>query len=67
MKNFDKSTIFSWSMYDFANQPFSTLIVTFIYSTYFASMIVENNIEYGTLLWSRTISITAISVAVISP
>ena len=29
-KNY-KRTIFSWSMYDFANQPFTTLVVTFIF------------------------------------
>ena len=67
MNNY-KRTIFSWSMYDFANQPFTTLVVTFIYGTYFATSIVPgDNIEYGTALWSRAISITAIVVALLSP
>ena len=67
MNNY-KRTIFSWSMYDFANQPFTTLVVTFIYGTYFATSIVPgDNIEYGTALWSRGISITAIVVAFLSP
>jgi len=67
MNNY-KRTIFSWSMYDFANQPFTTLVVTFIYGTYFATSIVPgDNIEYGTALWSRGISITAIVVALLSP
>ena len=67
MNNY-KRTIFSWSMYDFANQPFTTLVVTFIYGTYFATSIVPgDNIEYGTALWSRGISITAIIVALLSP
>ena len=61
-----KLTIFSWSMYDFANQPFTTLIVTFIYGTYFTKVIAENEIM-GTLLWSRGIAITAIVVALLSP
>ena len=61
-----KKTIFSWSMYDFANQPFTTLVVTFIYSTYFAQAIAPDEIT-GTVLWSRGITITALFVAFMSP
>ncbi len=61
-----KRTIFSWSLYDFANQPFTTLIVTFIYGTYFTQHIAENEI-IGTALWSRGITITGIIVALLSP
>jgi len=61
-----KRTIFSWSLYDFANQPFTTLVVTFIYGTFFTRVIAENEIV-GTMLWSRGITITAIIVAVLSP
>ena len=61
-----KRTIFSWSMYDFANQPFTTLVVTFIYGTFFTKVIAENEIV-GTMLWSRGITITAIIVALLSP
>ena len=61
-----KRTIFSWSIYDFANQPFTTLVVTFIYGTFFTKVIAENEIV-GTMLWSRGITITAIIVAVLSP
>ena len=61
-----KRTIFSWSMYDFANQPFTTLIVTFIYSTYFVQAIALDQIT-GTVLWSRGIMVTALFVAFFSP
>ena len=61
-----KRTIFAWSMYDFANQPFTTLVVTFIYGTFFTKMIAENEI-IGTALWSRAITITALFVAFLSP
>jgi UMF1 family MFS transporter len=61
-----KLTVLSWSFYDFANQPFTTLIVTFIYGTFFQKVIAENEIV-GTLLWSRGIAITAIVVALLSP
>ena len=53
-------------MYDFANQPFTTLVVTFIYGTFFTKVIAPNEID-GTALWSRGITITAIIVALLSP
>ena len=53
-------------MYDFANQPFTTLIVTFVYGTFFTKVIAENEIV-GTLFWSRGITITALIVAFLSP
>ncbi|NQU68427.1 MAG: MFS transporter [Candidatus Marinimicrobia bacterium] len=63
---YKKLTIFSWSLYDFANQPFTTLIVTFIYGTYFTQVVAENEI-IGMALWSRAITITGILVALLSP
>ena len=67
MRNSTSSrTIFSWSIYDFANQPFTTLVVTFIYGTFFTQVIAENEIS-GTLLWSRGVTITGIMVAILSP
>ena len=53
-------------MYDFANQPYTTLVITFIYSTFFAKAIAPNEI-LGTALWSRAITITALIVAFLSP
>ena len=31
----NKKEVISWSLFDFANQPFSTIIVTFIYEKNF--------------------------------
>tara|TARA_B100000212_G_scaffold108723_1_gene80831 strand:+ start:25421 stop:27148 length:1728 start_codon:yes stop_codon:yes gene_type:complete len=53
-------------MYDFANQPFTTLIVTFIFSAYYTQAIAPN-IHDGTFLWSIGIAITALFVAFVSP
>ena len=61
-----KKQIISWSLYDFANQPYTTLIITFIYSAFFVNYIASNEQE-GTFLWANAISITAITVALISP
>ena len=66
--NFKKlnKEVLAWSMYDFANQPFTTLIVTFIFSAFFTEVLAENN-QIGTSLWSIGISVTAVIVAVTSP
>ena len=61
-----RQNIFVWSLYDFANSAFTTLVVTFIYAAYFTKAIAENEI-IGTALWSRAISLTAIIVAIASP
>ena len=62
----NSKTIFSWSMYDFANQPYTTLVITFIYSTFFTKAIAANEIA-GTALWSRAMTVTALTVAFLSP
>ena len=62
----DKRQIWSWAMYDFANSAFTTLVVTFIYGTFFTKSIVDNEI-LGTQYWSWAISFTAIIVALCSP
>ena len=62
----NKKEIIAWSLYDFANQPFTTLIVTFIFSAFFTESLAQDN-QQGTYLWSLGISITAIVVALTSP
>jgi len=66
MKPNENRIIFGWSMYDWANSAFTTLVVTFIYSTYFTKAIAENEI-IGTAYWSRGITFSAIAVALLSP
>src|SRR6185503_5406979 len=58
--------IWSWALFDFANSPFTTIVVTFVYATYFTNAIAADAIS-GTELWSRAVSITAVIVAVASP
>jgi UMF1 family MFS transporter len=58
--------VWSWAFYDWANSAFTTLVVTFIYSTYFTQAMAPDAIT-GTAWWSRGIALTAILVAVSSP
>lgn len=63
---FDRRTVFSWCSYDWANSAFTTLVVTFIYSTYFSGAFAADA-DRGTVLWSRGIVISAILIALLSP
>ena len=58
--------IFNFALYDFANSAFTTIIITFIFSTYFAKQIAPNPV-LGQSYWGWTIGITGIIVAVVGP
>ncbi|MCH7754062.1 MFS transporter [candidate division KSB1 bacterium] len=62
----DRRTIFAWTLYDFANSSFSTLVLTFIYATYFTKTVAPDEIS-GTAMWSRGITISALTVGLLSP
>ncbi len=56
----------SWCLYDWANSAFTTLVVTFVYATYFSQTFAEDA-DRGTALWSRGITISSLIIAIISP
>ena len=58
--------VFNFALYDFANSAFTTIIITFIFSTYFAKQIAPNPI-LGQSYWGWAIGITGILVALIGP
>jgi len=58
--------ILNFALYDFANSAFTTIVITFIFSTYFAKQIAPNPI-LGQSYWGWTIGITGILVAIIGP
>lgn len=62
----DRRGIASWALYDFANSSFTTLVVTFIYATYFTKAIAENEVV-GTAQWSIGVTVTSLVVAFASP
>jgi UMF1 family MFS transporter len=62
----DPRAIWSWALFDFANSPFTTIVITFVYAYYFTQAIADDPI-HGTALWSRAVSITAVIVALGSP
>ena len=59
-------SIAAWCFYDFANSPFNTLVVTFIYASYFTQIIAPDPVS-GTSYWARALTVTALAVAFLSP
>ena len=62
----DRKVIWSWCLYDWANSAFTTLVVTFVYSAYFAQTFADDP-GRGTLLWSRGVTVSALLIAVCAP
>ena len=58
--------ILNFALYDFANSAFTTIVITFIFSTYFAKQIAPNPV-LGQSYWGWAIGITGILVAIIGP
>ncbi|MBI3813981.1 MAG: MFS transporter [Nitrospinae bacterium] len=65
----------SWGMYDWANSAFATVILTAIFSKYFAQVVAggERGVEifginiHGAALWDFIVAIAMLIVAIISP
>jgi UMF1 family MFS transporter len=53
-------------MFDWANQPFFTVITTFIFAPYFASVIIADPVR-GQAVWGYTQSVSGLIIAVLSP
>ncbi len=62
----DRKVVAAWCLYDWANSAFTTLVVTFVYSTFFAATFVDDP-GRGTALWSRGVALSAILIAVLAP
>lgn len=61
-----KNEVLYFSLYDFANSAFTTIIITFIFSTYFSQNIAPSNIV-GQSYWGFTIGASGFLVAVLGP
>ncbi|MDN5850017.1 MAG: MFS transporter [Nitrococcus sp.] len=57
---------FSWALYDWASSAFSSVIITFVYATYFSQGIAEDPVT-GTAEWGWAMSASGIAVALVSP
>lgn len=56
---------YSWTMFDWANQPFYTLIMTFVFAVYFTDVFITGDDGAQKLTLTQTIS--GVAIAIISP
>ncbi|MGB0854139.1 MAG: MFS transporter, partial [Pikeienuella sp.] len=58
--------IWGWMFFDWASQPFHTLIITFIFAPYFAASVADNPVD-GQAMWGWAVGVGALLVAVMAP
>lgn len=56
----------AWCFYDWANSAFPTVIVTFVFSAYFATAVAENK-TLGTAQWGDALALSGLVIAILSP
>lgn len=61
-----KREVFAWSMYDFANSGYTTVVLTAVFNAYFVSVIAEKA-EWATFAWTATLAISYIAVMIAGP
>jgi UMF1 family MFS transporter len=56
----------SWALFDWANQPFFTVVTTFIFAPYLANVVIGDPVQ-GQTVWAFTQSTAGIVIAILSP
>ncbi|WFU87153.1 MFS transporter [Rhizobium sp. CC1099] len=58
--------IWSWMLFDWAAQPFFTVVTTFIFGPYFVSRLTDDPVS-AQAMWSNTATISSVIIALLSP
>lgn len=58
--------IWGWMLFDWAQQPFHTLLITFVFAPYFASAVAPNP-TVGQELWGYATGLGGLAIALLSP
>jgi len=61
-----RSAVVGWVLFDWAAQPYFTIINTFVYAPFFASAIARNPVE-GQAMWGFATSAAGVAIAILSP
>ena len=61
-----RRALVAWAFYDWANSPFTTLIITFVFPAYFAQGVVGDE-TLGQTLWGYAIGVSGLFIAGLSP
>ena len=58
--------VWAWSMYDFANSGYTTVVITAVFSAYFVSVVCRNA-DWATLAWTLALSASYAAVLITGP
>lgn len=58
--------IWSWMLFDWAAQPFFTVVLTFIFGPYFVSRLAQDAV-IGQATWGYTVTISGVIIALLAP
>ena len=61
----NRATI-SWCLFDWANSPFPTVVITFVFAAYFTEGIVGDSVR-GTALWGNAMALSGLAIAILGP
>src|ERR1700751_2240370 len=61
-----RAAVIGWIFFDWAAQPYFTLITTFVFAPYFANFVAPNGAE-GRALWGFAAAAAGFSIALLSP
>lgn len=61
-----RPSLIGWALYDWANSPFTTLIISFVFAAYFSRGIVGDELQ-GQVLWGYAIGASSLIIAILSP
>ncbi len=56
-----KHEVFAWSMYDFANSGYTTVVLTAVFNAYFVSVVAQKA-EWATFAWTAILAVSYLGV-----
>ena len=61
-----KKAVRAWMLFDWAAQPFFTVVITFIFGPYFVARLASDPVV-GQAAWGYTVTIAGIAIALMAP
>src|SRR5919108_3720539 len=58
--------VWAWSIYDFANPPYPTVVITGVFSAYFVGVVAENK-PWATFAWTAALSVSYAAILSTGP
>src|SRR5260221_3457053 len=58
--------VWAWSMYDFANSGYTTVVITAVFSAYFVSAVADNA-PWATFAWTAALSLSYAAILITGP